>query len=142
MDFLTVFLPLIPVLVSCYGLLKKQRFFFLLGYALYSLIVIPAEIYSFVSSGENLHLIVAAIWIAQLTVAFPNKLKYDGTKLFKIFAFKTFLALIIINLIGIFVVLNDPFVNNVCIYYHGILAFLPLVADFILFTNKMPVQKN
>ena len=142
MDFLTALAPLIPVLVTFYGVLKKKRLFFLMGYALYSLMVVPAEIYSFVSSGENFHLIVAAIWAAQLIIVFPNKLNYDGTKLVKIYAIKTFVGLIIINVIGVFVVLNDPLINNVCVYYHSILVFLPLVAAYLLFTNKIPIKEN
>ena len=142
MDFLTALVPLIPVLVTFYGVLKKKRLFFLMGYALYSLMVVPAEIYSFVSSGENFHLIAAAIWAAQLIIVFPNKFNYDGTKLFKYFAIKTFVGLIIINVIGVFMVLHDPLVNNVFVYYHVILAFLPLVAAFLLFTNKTSIGES
>ena len=33
----------IPVLVALYGVIRRQRFFFLLGYLLYALIVVPNE---------------------------------------------------------------------------------------------------
>ena len=37
---------------------------------------------------------------------------------------------------------NDPLVNNVCVYYHALLAFFPLVAAYLMFTNKIPIQEN
>lgn len=142
MDFITSFLPLIPVIVTFFGTLKKKPIFFLLGYTLYSLMVIPAELISFSSSGEFIHLLVAALWLAQLIIALPNKLNYDGSKVYELFASKLFISLMVINIIGIFIVLNDPLVNNVCVYYHALLAFFPLVAAYLMFTNKIPIQEN
>ncbi len=142
MDFITSLLPLIPVLVALYGVLKKKHFFFLLGYVLYSLMVVPVELNSYFSSGEFIHLMVAALWSAQLIIAFPNKLSYDGSKVFKSFAIKLFLSLVVINIIGIFVVLNNPLINNIYVYYHAILVALPIVATYLLFANKIPIQDN
>lgn len=142
MDFITSFLPLIPVIVTFFGTLKKKPIFFLLGYTLYSLMVIPAELISFSSSGEFIHLLVAALWLAQLIIALPNKLNYDGSKVYELFASKLFISLMVINIIGIFIVLNDPLVNNVCVYYDALLAFFPLVAAYLMFTNKIPIQEN
>jgi len=142
MNFITSFLPLIPVIVTFFGILRKKRIFFLLVYTLYSLMVIPAELISFSSSGEFIHLLVAALWLAQLIIAFPNKLNYDGSKVYELFALKLFISLMVINIIGIFIVLNDPLVNNVCVYYHALLAFFPLVAAYLMFTNKIPIQVN
>jgi hypothetical protein len=142
MDFITIFLPLISVLVTFFGVLKKQRIFFLMGYTIYSLMVVPNEMNSYFSTADFSHLMVAALFLAQLIIAFPNKLNYDGTKVFKSFALKTLFALIVINVIGIFVVLNDPFINDVCIYYHAILAFFPLVATYLMYTNNIPIQEN
>lgn len=36
-----IFVAAIPVLVALFGVIKRQRFFFLLGYFLFALIVIP-----------------------------------------------------------------------------------------------------
>lgn len=142
MEFITTFLTLLPVLVTLFGVLKKKRFFFLLGYTLYSLLVIPAELNSFFSSGQFFHLVVAALWFAQLIIAFPNKLNYDGSKVFKSFAIKTFLALTVINMFGVFVVLNNPLLNNVCVYYHVLLALFPVVGIFLMLMNKIPIKEN
>jgi len=141
MDFITL-LPAVPVLVSFVGILKKDFFYFFIGYILYSLMVVPAELKSYISTGEFSHIMVASLWIAQLIIAFPNKLNYDDSKVFKLFTVKVFLSLMVINIIGIFIVLNDPLINDVCVYYHAILAFFPLVATYLMFTNKIAKKKN
>ena len=81
----------IPVLVSVYGVIRRQRFFFLLGYLLYALIVVPNELGEYMATGSMERLAVAMIWTLQGVLAFPNKLNYDGSKVFKSFGIKTFL---------------------------------------------------
>ena len=142
MDIITGLLPLIPVLVTFFGLLKNKYFFFFLGYSLYSLLVIPFELNSYASTGEFFHLIVAALWLSQLIITFPNKLYYDGSKVFKSFAIKVFLSLVAINIIGVFAVLNDFLFNDICVYYHALLAFFPIVGIYFISTNKISVYKN
>ena len=119
MESVATFLPIIPVLLTAFGVLKKKRFFFLLGYTLYSLMVVTAELYSYASSGDFSHFMIASLFFAQLIIAFPNKLNDDGSKVFKLFTIKLFLCLVVINIIGVLVVLNDPIVNDICAYYHA-----------------------
>lgn len=114
MESVATFLPIIPVLLTAFGVLKKKRFFFLLGYTLYSLMVVTAELYSYASSGDFSHFMIASLFFAQLIIAFPNKLIDDGSKVFTI---KLFLCLVVINIIGVLVVLNDPIVNDICAYF-------------------------
>ena len=142
MESVATFLPIIPVLLTAFGVLKKKRFFFLLGYTLYSLMVVTAELYSYASSGDFSHFMIASLFFAQLIIAFPNKLNDDGSKVFKLFTIKLFLCLVVINIIGVFVVLNDPIVNDICAYYHALLAFLPIVVIFLMLINRIPVQEN
>jgi hypothetical protein len=139
MESVATFLPIIPVLLTAFGVLKKKRFFFLLGYTLYSLMVVTAELYSYASSGDFSHFMIASLFFAQLIIAFPNKLNDDGSKVFTI---KLFLCLVVINIIGVLVVLNDPIVNDICAYYHALLAFLPIVVIFLMLINRIPVQEN
>ena len=42
----------IPVLVALYGVIRRQRFFFLLGYLLYALIVVPNELGEYMATGS------------------------------------------------------------------------------------------
>ena len=104
MDALLQIIPALPLLVTIYGVIVRKRFFFLLGFTIYGFIVVPAELNSYFSSGGLSHLIVAALFGAQIIIAFPKKLTYDGSKAYKFFAIKTILALIVINVIGVFVV--------------------------------------
>jgi hypothetical protein len=70
-----IFVAAVPVLVSLYGVIKRQRFFFLLGYFLFSLIVIPDQLSTYLSDdGTALNLALALIWLLQAIIAFPNKL--------------------------------------------------------------------
>ena len=80
----------LPVLVSVYGVVRRQRFFFLLGYFLYALIVVPNEASLYMATGDTERLAVALIWTLQGVLAFPNKLNYDGSKVFKSFGVKIF----------------------------------------------------
>ena len=91
----------IPVLVALYGVIRRQRFFFLLGYLLYALIVVPNELGEYMATGSMERLAVAVVWILQAILAFPNKLNYDGSKVFKSFGIKTFLSLAAINIFGV-----------------------------------------
>ena len=81
----------IPVLVSVYGVMRRQRFL-LLGYFLYALIVVPNEASLYMATGDMERLAVALIWTLQGVLAFPNKLNYDGSKVFKSFGVKIFLG--------------------------------------------------
>ncbi|MBL6657185.1 MAG: hypothetical protein ISR00_07550 [Flavobacteriales bacterium] len=140
MDTLLHIVPAIPVLITLYGVIARKRFFFLLGFTLYGFLVVPAEMNSYFSTGELSHLIVAALWMAQIIISFPNKLNYDGTKVFKSFAVKTFLALIIINVIGVFIVKNDPNIPDVCMYYHLLFVIFCCLATFLMLSNRVPIQ--
>ena len=70
----------IPVLVAVYGVVRRQRFFFLLGYLLYALIVVPNELGQYMATGSMERLAVAVVWILQGVLAFPNTLNYDGRR--------------------------------------------------------------
>lgn len=139
----------IPTALALYGVIRRNRMFFLTGYFLYSLIVIPNELMTYMDNGEMTHLALAALWAVQAIVAFPNKLNYDGTKVFKSFAIKVFLSLSIINLFGVSLVSSTPAsleltetTKAIAAAYHGILALLPLVGVFLMSTDRIPVGTN
>ena len=139
----------LPVLVALYGLIRKQRFFFLLGYVLYALIVIPNEIGEYLATGSMERLAVAVVWLLQAILAFPNKLNYDGSKVFKSFGIKTFLSLAAINIFGVVLsrVMPTPpefteGLRTMIGVFHGVLAVLPLVGMFLMATDRLPVGVN
>lgn len=139
----------IPTALALFGVIRRKRFFFLLGYFLYALIVIPNEIMTYMSNGELMHLAFAALWLCQAVVAFPNKLNYDGTKVFKSFGIKVFLTLSVVNVFGMMLIQSMPAsleltegTKTVASTYHGILAVLPLMGIFLMSTNRIPVGTN
>ena len=136
----------LPVLVSMYGVLRRQRFFFLLGYFLYALIVVPNEASQYVATGDMERLAVALIWTLQGVLAFPNKLNYDGSKVFKSFGVKIFCGLAAINVFGVYLVQVMPTppdfsesLRPVLSTFHGVLALLPMVGMYLMLSNKIPV---
>lgn len=139
----------IPVLVALYGVIRRQRFFFLLGYLLYALIVVPNELGEYMATGSMERLAVAVVWILQAILAFPNKLNYDGSKVFKSFGIKTFLSLAAINIFGVVLTMVMPTppeftegLRTMIGVFHGVLAVLPFIGIYLMASNKIPVGTN
>ena len=139
----------LPVLVAVYGVIRRQRFFFLLGYLLYALIVVPNELGQYMETGSMERLAVAVVWILQAIMAFPNKLNYDGSKVFKSFGIKTFLGLATINVFGVFLTQVMPTppeftegLRTMISAFHGVLAVLPFIGIYLMATDKIPVGTN
>ena len=94
METLTAFIPLIPLAYSIYGLIKKQRFFFLLGYCLFAFMIIISELLFYFERGDFFHLLTVGLFFIQLIISHPNTLIYFGESVFKSFAIKSALILI------------------------------------------------
>ena len=136
----------IPTALALFGVIRKKRMLFLTGYFLYALIVVPNELMTYAANGEMAHLAYAFLWIVQAVMAFPNRLNYDGTKVFKSFGIKVFLSLSAVNLFGMLLVQSMPAsidltesTKSIAAAYHGILTVLPLVGVFLMTTDRIPV---
>jgi hypothetical protein len=129
------------ILITLYGVFKKNRVFFNLGYFIYGIIVIVSEIGFFLENQETIHLATAVLWTIQSSLALPNKLQYDGSKLAKSAAIKIYICLALINLFGIYLV-GVSEVPDVAQYFHLILAVLPLVAIYLVLTDKVAISKS
>ncbi len=128
----------ICILITLYGVFKKNRVLFNLGYFIYGLIVVFSEIGFYVENKAAIHIATAALWLIQSSLAIPNKLPYDGSKLAKSAAIKIYVSLTIINLFGVFIVkISD--VPDFVSYFHIILAVLPLVAIYLVLNNKVEI---
>ena len=142
-----IFVAAVPVVVSLYGVIKRQRFFFLLGYFLFSLIVIPDQVSTYLSDdGSALNLALALIWLLQAIIAFPNKLNYDGSKVFRSFAIKTFISLALINVFAVLLTQTDSSMDDgtraAAGLFHAILVLFPVIATYLMLSNKIPVGTN
>ena len=131
----------ICLLITLYGVFKKNRVFFNLGYFIFGIIVIISELGFFSENQETIHLATALIWMIQCSLALPNKLPYDGSKLAKSAAIKIYVSLTLINLFGVYVVRVSD-VPDIAQYFHLILAVLPLVAIYLILNNKVEITKS
>ncbi|MGA0374526.1 MAG: hypothetical protein ACO3MA_07625 [Flavobacteriaceae bacterium] len=129
------------VLISLYGLAKRNRVFFNLGYFLFGLIVVASEFSFFAESQAPIHLATAFLWLIQISLAIPNKLPYDGSKLAKSAAVKIYICLSLINLYGIYIVRVTD-VPDVAQYFHIILAVLPFVPIYLVLNDKIEIIKE
>ena len=129
------------ILVTLYGVFRKNRVFFNLGYFVYGLIVVFSEINFYFQSQEIIHIATASLWLIQSSLALPNKLPYDGSKIAKSAGIKIYICLSIINLYGILIVRVSDIPDFVS-YFHAILAILPVIAIYLILNNKIEITKS
>ena len=130
------------ILITLYGLLKRNRVFFNLGYFLFGVIVVASEFNFFAQNQAPIHLATAFLWLIQISLAIPNKLPYDGSKLAKSAAVKIYVCLSLINLFGIYIVRVNDEVPDIAQYFHIILAVLPLVPIYLVLSDKIAITKE
>ena len=85
-----ILIVIVFVLLTTYGVLRRNRIFFNLGYFLYGLSVFVAEINQYLDIQSFSHLLFAILFLIQAILSVPNKLPYDGGKLAKSAAIKIF----------------------------------------------------
>jgi hypothetical protein len=111
--------------ISIYGVIKKERKFFLLGLFLYSLLVVPNELMAYFDSGNMVHLMTAGLWTVQFVIAFPVKASYNSTNTAAyMLVKKMLLSIIVINLCGISLTYNVDALPDFFALYHGIFCAL------------------
>lgn len=136
-----ILIVIVFVLLTTYGVLRRNRIFFNLGYFLYGLSVFVAEINQYFDIQSFSHLLFAILFLIQAILSVPNKLPYDGGKLAKSAAIKIFSCLALINLIGVLVPYTSP-APTVTYYLHSVMAIYPVFAMFLVLTNKIPVTEE
>ena len=136
-----ILIVIVFVLLTTYGVLRRKRILFNLGYFLYGLSVFVAEINQYLDIQSFSHLLFAILFLIQAILSVPNKLPYDGGKLAKSAAIKIFSCLALINLIGVLVPYTSP-APTVTYYLHSVMAIYPVVAMFLVLTNKIPVTEE
>ena len=142
---------LIITSISIYGVIKLRRFYFMLGYFLFSILAITSLIPTY-AEDPILALTSLALFLVLAIISFParkNISDYDinseAMPLIKSFMMRTLLSLTTINLIAIFLVKLDPnmpdgMTEDMKIYpmiMHAVLAALPLSALYKLSRAKL-----
>ena len=136
-----IIISALVILVSLYGLIKKNRVFFNTGYFVFGLMVVLDQFMLFNESGGVLHLALASLWLIQCTITLPNKLAYDGSKIAKSASIKINLVLSIINFFGAYYAQTAPEVPEGAAYGHLLLATLPLIVIYFVVSNKIEINK-
>ena len=136
-----IILVTIFVFIALYGLIKRNRFFFNLGYFLYGLAVFVAELNQYFDINSFSHLLFAILFLLQAILAFPNTLAYDGSRLAKSAGIKIYSCLLIINAVGILVPYTSP-APDVTYYLHMAMALFSLITIGLILGNKIPTQKE
>lgn len=131
----------ICLLITLYGILKKNRIFFNLGYFVFCLVVFLSELSFFAQNQQSIHIATAILWMIQSSLTLPNKISYDGSKLAKSAAIKIYVSLILINLFGIYIVRVSD-VPDVAQYFHILLAVLPLLSIYLILNNKIKITNH
>lgn len=126
--------------ISIYGAVMLKRFYFLLGYFLFSLLALTSLIPTY-NDDKMLALTSIALFLVMGIISFPAKknisdyeINDESKSLVKSFMLKTLLSLSAVNLIAILMVKYDPnmpdaMTESMRIYpmiMHGVLGVLPL----------------
>lgn len=129
------------VLITLYGLLKRNRVFFNLGYFLFGLVVVISEFSFFDKDPAPIHLATAFLWMIQISLAIPNKLPFDESKITKSAAIKVYVCLSLINIFGIYIVQVSD-IPDVAQYFHIILAVLTFIPIYFVMKDKLEISQE
>ena len=129
----------LAILITLYGVFKKNRVFFNFGYFAFGIMIVIDQLKLYSELGEDINLALASLWLIQTIIALPNKLPYDGSKLAKSAAVKIYLCLSLVNAFGAFYATKVDYIPTGAMYGHMLLAILPLVAMYLVLNNKIEI---
>lgn len=139
--------------ISTYGVIKLKRFYFLLGYFLFSVLGITSLLPTY-NDDPLLTLTTLAMLLVLAIVSFPARkniadynINAEAAPLIKSFMLRTLLILMTVNIIAIFLVkldtnLPEGMTEDMKIYpmiMHGVFAVLPLVVLYKM--SRMNLSK-
>ena len=137
--------------ISIYGTITLKRFYFLLGYFLFSLLAITSLIPTF-DEDPYLALTSLALFLVLAIISFPAKknitdynINKEAAQLIKSFMLRTLFSLSSINFIAIFLVKYDTnmpegITESMRIYpmiMHAVLGVLPIVVLYRMSKKKI-----
>ena len=135
---------IVAIIISCisiYGTIKLKRFYFMLGYFLFSILALTSLIPNF-SDDPYLTITSLALFSVLGIISFPARkniadyeINSEAIPLLKSFMFRTLFSLFVINVLAIFLVKFDPnmpegITESMRIYpmiMHAVLAILPII---------------
>ena len=129
----------LAILITLYGVFKKNRVFFNFGYFAFGIMIVIDQLKLYSELGQDINLALASLWLIQTIIALPNKLPYDGSKLAKSAAVKIYLCLSLVNAFGAFYATKVDYIPNGAMYGHILLAILPLIAMYLVLNNMIEI---
>ncbi len=142
MENLIVVLPFIPIYFTLYGLFTKREIFFVLGFTIFAFFIVVSEYLFYATNKDITHILVSILFLVQLIVSYPNSLRFDGTHVFKSISIKKLFLFAFINTIGIFVVLDNPLINNIGVVYHSFFIIASFIFYYFISANKLLIYEN
>ncbi len=136
--------------ISIYGTITLKRFYYMLGYFLFSLLAITSFIPTF-DNDPYLALTSLALFLVLAILSFPAKkniadynVNNEAAPLVKSFVLRTLFSLSVINLIAIFLVKYDSNMPEgitesmriIPMIMHAVLGILPIVVLFRMSKKK------
>ena len=133
---------LLCIVVVVYGMLKKNRLFFNLGYFVFGIFIVYDQLSLFMESNDIIHLSLASLWLIQVALTYPNSLPpltRDGSIIAKTAVPKIMICLSIINFFGAYYVTLVDYIPNEAMYGHILLGLFPLFPAYMILSDKIDI---
>ena len=133
---------LLCIVVVVYGIFKKNRLFFNLGYFVFGIFIVFDQLSLFIESNDVVHLSLASLWLIQAALTYPNRLPpltRDGSIIAKTAVPKIMICLSIINFFGAYYVTLVDYIPNEAMYGHILLGLFPLFPAYMILADKIDI---
>ena len=133
---------LLCIVVVVYGMFKKNRLFFNLGYFIFGIFIVYDQLSLFMESNDIIHLSLASLWLIQAALTYPNSLPpltRDGSIIAKTAVPKIMICLSIINFFGAYYVTLVDYIPNEAMYGHILLGLFPLFPAYMILADKIDI---
>ena len=133
---------LLCIVVIVYGMFKKSRFFFNLGYFIFGIFIVYDQLSLFIESNDIIHLSLASLWLIQVALTYPNSLPpltRDGSIVAKTAVPKIMICLSIINFFGAYYVTLVDYIPYEAMYGHILLGLFPLFPSYMILADKIEI---
>ena len=136
---------LICIITVIYGIFKKSRLFFNIGYFVFGIFIVYDQLSLFIENYEIIHLSLASLWLVQVVLTYPNRLPpltKDGSIIAKSAIPKIMICLSIINFFGAYYVTLVDYIPNEAMYGHILLGLFPLIPAYFILADKIEIVDN
>ena len=130
------------IVTVVYGMFKKSRLFFNLGYFIFGLFIVYDQLSLFIENNNIVHLSLVSLWLIQVALTYPNRLPplaIDGSIIAKTAVPKIMISLSIFNFFGAYYVTLVDYIPNEAMYAHILLGLFPLFPAYMILADKIEI---